>query len=195
MQVSRKQKIFSEFFSALFKSNLKFEHFQKKKISLTADVFPRIRRPENLVRSTSKKSCFKGSFGKQHGKRDQILLKFPWQHLCDIYWSLWTQLCYKKSLLVICKISRLFPNRLSADGKYSLLNRDNLTHPIQIQVSRKQKTFSEFFSALLKSNLKFEHFQTKKMSLIADSFPKVRSPKHLVRSMSKKSRFKGSFGK
>ena len=105
------------------------------------------------------------------------------------------QLSYKKCLLVICKISRLFPNRLSADGKYSLLNRDNLTHPIQIQVYRKQKTFSEFFSALLKSNLKFEHFQKKKMSLIADLFPKVRSPKHLVRSMSKKSRFKGSFGK
>ena len=85
MQVSRKQKIFSEFFSALFKSNLKFEHFQKKKISLIADVFPRIRSPENLVRSISKKSCFKGSFGKQHGKRAETLSKFAWQHLYHIY--------------------------------------------------------------------------------------------------------------
>ena len=71
------------------------------------------------------------------------------------------QLSYKKSLLVICKISRLFPNTLSADGKYSLLNRDNLTQPIQMQLSRKQKTFSEFFSAFLKSSLNFEHFQKK----------------------------------
>ena len=164
-------------------------------MTLIAEVFRKLRTPKNMLTSITKKSPFKGSFGKQHGKRPQTLLKFAGQHLYQVYWSLWRQLSYKKCLLVICKISRLFPNRLSADGKYSLLNRDNLTHPIQIQVSRKQKTFSEFFSALLKSNLKFEHFPKKKMSLIADVFPKVRSPKHLVRSMSKKSRFKGSFGK
>ena len=64
-------------------------------------------------------------------------------------------------MLVTCKISRLFPNTLSADGKYSLLNRDNLTQPIQMQLSRKQKTFSEFFAAFLKSSLNFEHFQQK----------------------------------
>ena len=60
---------------------------------------------------------------------------------------------------MIAEISRLFPNRLSADGKYSLFNRDNLTQPIQMQLSRKQKTFSEFFAAFLKSSLNFEHFQ------------------------------------
>ena len=43
-----------------------------------------------------------------------------------------------------------------ADGKYSLLNRDNLRQPIQMQVSRKQETFSELFSAFLKSSLNFE---------------------------------------
>ena len=43
-----------------------------------------------------------------------------------------------------------------ADGKYSLLNRDNLRQPIQMQVSQKQETFSEFFSAFLKSSLNFE---------------------------------------
>ena len=142
-----------------------------------------------------KKSCLEVSFEKQHRKRPQTLLKFAWQNLYHIYWSLWRQLTFKKFLLVICKISRLFPNTLSADGKYSLLNRDNLTQPIQMQVSRKEKTFSEFFSAFLKSNLNIEHFQEKKMSAIADGFPKLRTPKNLVRSMSKKARFKGSFGK
>ena len=58
-------------------------------------------------------------------------------------------------------LSKLFPNTMSADGKYSLLNRDNLTKPIQLQVSRKQKTFSEFFSSFFKSSFKFEHFQKK----------------------------------
>ena len=133
----------------------------KKKMTLIAKVFPKLGTPKNMVTSMSKKSRFKGSFGKQHGKRAQTLLKFAWQHLYHIYWSLWRQLTFKKFLLVICKISRLFPNTLSADGKYSLLNRDNLTQPIQMQVSRKGKTFSEFFSPFLKSTLNFEHFQRK----------------------------------
>ena len=47
------------------------------------------------------------------------------------------------------------------DGKYSLVNTDNLKQPIQMQLSRKQKTFSDFFSAFLKSSLNFEHFQKK----------------------------------
>ena len=71
------------------------------------------------------------------------------------------QLTCKKSLLVTDKISRLFPNTLSADGKYSLLNRDNLTQTIQMQLYRKQKTFSDFFSAFLKFSLNFEHFLKK----------------------------------
>ena len=50
---------------------------------------------------------------------------------------------------------------MTVDDKYSLLNRDNLTQPIQILLSHKQKTFSEFFSAFLKSTLNFEYFQKK----------------------------------
>ena len=130
-------------------------------MTLIADVFPKLRTLKNLVRSMPKKSSFKGSFGKQHGQRAQTLLKFAWQHLYHIYWSLGRQFSYKKSLLVICKISRLFPNTLSADGKYSLLNRDNLTQPIQMQVSGKLKTFAQFSAAFLKSRLNFEHFQKK----------------------------------
>ena len=59
---------------------------------------------------------------------------------------------------MLCKILRLFVNTLTADDKYSLVNRDNLTQPIQILLSQKQKTFSEFLSAFLKSKLNFEHF-------------------------------------
>ena len=99
-------------------------------MSRIADVFPKLRTPKNLVRSMSKKSRFKGSFGKQHGKRAQALLKFAWKHLYDTYRPLGRHLSYKKSLLVLCKISRLFPNTLSADSKYSLFNRDNLTQHI-----------------------------------------------------------------
>ena len=133
-----------------------------KKMTVIADLFPKLRTPKNLVRSVSKKSLFRGSFEKQHGKCAQTLLKCQGQLLYHIYWSLWRQLSYKKSLLVTCKISILFPNTLSADSKCSLLNRENLTQPVQMQVSRKQNIFSRFFSAFLKSSLNFRHFQKKR---------------------------------
>ena len=81
---------------------------------------------------------------------------------------------------VLCKILGLFVNTLSEDGKYCLLYNDNLLQPIQILLSQKQKTFSEFFSPFLKSTLNFERFQ-KKMTLIADVFPKLPSPKKVIR--------------
>ena len=155
---------------------------------------PKLRTPKNLVRSMSKKTRFKGSFAKQDGKCAQTLLKFPRKHLYHIYWSLWRQLTFKKSLLVICKISRLFPNTLSADGKYSLLNRDNLTQPIQMQVPRKQKNFEIFFLHFW-NLVEILNIFKKKMTLMADVFPKLRIQKNLVRSMPKKSRFKGPFRK
>ena len=130
-------------------------------MSLITDVVPKLRTLKNMVTSKSKKSRFRGSFGKQHGKRAKTLLKLPWQHLYHIYWLMWMQLSCRKSLLVTRNISRLFPNTLIADGKYSLVNRDNLTQSTQMRLSRKQKTFSEFFSAFLKSSLNFKHFLKK----------------------------------
>ena len=52
----------------------------------------------------------------------------------------------------------MFVNRLTADDKHYVLNRDNLTQPIQMQLCEKQKSFSEFFSAVLKTMLNFIHF-------------------------------------
>ena len=98
-----------------------------------------------------------------------------------IFINHWVVNCLtKKSLLVICKISKMFPNTLSADCKYSVLDRDNLTQRTQMLLSRKQKTFSRFFSSFFKSALNLEHFK-KKMTLIADVFPKLRTPKNMVR--------------
>ena len=65
------------------------------------------------------------------------------------------------SILVLCKILGLFANTLTDYDKYSLLNRDNLTQPIQILLSQKQKTFSQFSSAFLKYTLNFAHFPKK----------------------------------
>ena len=59
------------------------------------------------------------------------------------------------------KILSLFVNTLTADDKHYLLNRDNLTQPIQIQLSQKQKSFSQFFFAFLKSIFNFKHLPKK----------------------------------
>ena len=68
------------------------------------------------------------------------------------------QLSWEKSLLEICKILKLFSKTLTADDKYSLLNRDNFTKPIQIQLSEKQKAFSQVFFEFFKFRLNAELF-------------------------------------
>ena len=83
-------------------------------------------------------------------------------------------------MLVLWKILGLFVNTLSEDERYCLLYKDNLLQPIQILLSQKQNTFSQVFSPFLKSTLNFERFQ-KKMTLIADVFPKLPSPKKVIR--------------
>ena len=55
----------------------------------------------------------------------------------------------------------MFVNTLTADDKYSLLNRDNLRQPIQTPLSQKHKAFSQFFLAFSKSTLNFEHVRKK----------------------------------
>ena len=54
---------------------------------------------------------------------------------------------------MIHKILGLFLNTLTVDDEHYMLNRDNLTQPIQLQLSQKQKTFSQFFFPFLKSIL------------------------------------------
>ena len=78
------------------------------------------------------------------------------------------------------KFIRLFVNTLPADDKNYLFNRDNLNELIQMQLSWKEKTFSEFCIAFLKSLLNPKHLP-KKETLIADVFPEIPAPKNLVR--------------
>ena len=68
---------------------------------------------------------------------------------------------WKKSLLVIHKILRHFVKTFTVADKHYLLNRDNLSQPIQIQLSQKQKTFSQFFFSFLKSMLNYKHLSKK----------------------------------
>ena len=49
------------------------------------------------------------------------------------------------SLLVTCKVLRLFVNTFTPDDNYSVLSRDNLMQPIQMRLSQKQKNFLNYF--------------------------------------------------
>ena len=51
---------------------------------------------------------------------------------------------------------------------------------IQMHLSEKQKSFSQFFCAFFKSTSTFEHFQ-KQMTLIPYVFPKLPTSKNVVR--------------
>ena len=68
---------------------------------------------------------------------------------------------WKKSALVRSKILGLFVNTLTAEYMYSRRNIQTFTQQVQTQLSLKQKTFSGFFIAFLKSTWNGEHFQKK----------------------------------
>ena len=55
----------------------------------------------------------------------------------------------------------MFVNTLTADDKYSLLNRNNLRQRIRTPLSQKHKAFSQFFLAFSKSILNFGHVRKK----------------------------------
>ena len=59
------------------------------------------------------------------------------------------------------QFSGLLVNTLAAEEKYLVLHNDNLTIPIQMQLSQKQKYFSQVFDTFLKFRLSFNKFETK----------------------------------
>ena len=84
MHLSEKQKSFSQFFCAFFKSSSNFEHFQKK-MTLIAYVFPKLQTPKNVVRQMSQRSRLRGPLHRQHGKQAETLIQSQRQHLYHIH--------------------------------------------------------------------------------------------------------------
>ena len=109
----------------------------------------------------SKNSRFRGPFDNQHGNGPEPMFKSVWQHFDHINRSLPSQLSWKKSLFLQCQILGLLVNTLASDEKNPVFNRDNLTIPIQMQLSQKHKSFCEFFTEFFKYTSNFEHFDKK----------------------------------
>ena len=87
--------------------------------------------------------------------------------MCRNTVGIWTTASLKYSLITVKVVAlekvsfsdienpKEFVNILTSDDKHYLLNRDNLKQPIQIQLSQKQKYFSEFFFCIFKIFIKF----------------------------------------
>ena len=68
---------------------------------------------------------------------------------------------WKNSALVRSKILGLFINTFTAESTYSRRNMQTLKQQVQTPLSLKQKIFSGFFIAFLKSTWNGEHFAKK----------------------------------
>ena len=136
------------------KSGINFEHFDKK-VDAHRFCNSEIRDFENLLRKMSREPRF---------------------ILYHTHWLLGTKFLSKRSGLLTCQILGLLLNTLPTDEKYPVLNRGNLTTSIQMQLSQKQKTFSQFFPAFFESSLIFVCFE-KKMTLAPFVFLKLRTLK------------------
>ena len=75
MHLSEKQKIFPEFFSAIFESALNSEHFQKK-MTLIAYVFTTLPTKKNVLRQMSKSSRFRERLDRRHSKWAEALIQY-----------------------------------------------------------------------------------------------------------------------
>ena len=109
----------------------------------------------------SKTVHFRTFFDSQHVKVYQTLQRSAPQHFYHISASVFKKITRKISLIVICEILGLFVNTLIEDDNYCFHNKEHLWQPIQMQLSKKQKRFSEFFTAFLNFKSKFEHFEKK----------------------------------
>ena len=75
MHLCKKQKIFSQFFSAFSESALNFEHFQKKR-RFIAYVFPKLPTTKNVLRQMSKSSRLREPLDRRHGKWAEALIQY-----------------------------------------------------------------------------------------------------------------------
>ena len=88
------------------------------------------------------------------------------------------------SALVLGKILGVFYNTLTADGKYPVQDWENLQLPMQMQLSKKRKSFQNFLFHFWNLHQILNIFR-KSMMVIANVFPKLPIVKKFVRPFCK----------
>ena len=156
IQLSQKRNTFSQFVATFWKSRLHFKYFEKKKITLIDFVFSKLRTPK-----TYSDKCLKRPVSENPSTSNIANVEIRIRSPLSYSLILLSQSSVKKSLLLTRQILAVLVNALASNEKNFVLHRDNLTIPIQMQLSQQQKTFSQSFAAFLKSGLHFKHFLKK----------------------------------
>ena len=110
-----------------------------------ANVFSKLQTVENFDRSPCKNPRFGTRCDIQHVEVSQNLAKSPWELFYHFFYHSdrsWFGKCLPDYSL---KSLGVFLNTLTADGKYPVEDWENLQLPMQIKLSEKRKTFSNFF--------------------------------------------------
>ena len=128
-------------------------------MNVIALVFPKLQAAKDVVRQMSKKPRFRRPLESQHVKVSQTLVKSARHHFNLIFLTLWQIFSWKTSLLMICEILWPFINTVTATDEYFLHNSEDLPQPIQMQISKKQKTFFSSFAAFLKFAFTVKYFE------------------------------------
>ena len=123
----------------------------KEKLIVIANVSRNLQTLKTFDRKLSQGHRFRTDFGSQHVKASQLLWKSPWEHFHHVLLSFSAKLIWNMSPLVLGEILEMFVNTLATDDMYPVQGCENLKLPIQMQLSVKQKIFSEFFIPFLES--------------------------------------------
>ena len=81
--------------------------------------------------------------------------------LYHVFSSFSGKLIWKMSALVLGEVLVVFVNTLIADDKYPVKDCENLSLPIQMQLSKKRNAFPQFFLPFLESTSNFKRFEKK----------------------------------
>ena len=100
---------------------------------------------------------------------------------------------WERAPLFKFEIIGVFVNTLTADDKFPVLDSVNLQFPIQMELSSKQKLFSEVFIPFVESSSNFLNIFKKVMIVIVNPFSKLQTVKDLVKPIFWKRCFRTSF--
>ena len=146
-------------------------------------------RLKNLLRSLSKKRCFRTRFDSQHGKVFQILAKSQWECFYHVFSSLSGKLIWKKSPLVLGEIVGLFMKNWLPITNILFKIARICNFKLKCNYLKNEKLFLHFlfhFSSLHQ----ILNILNEMIFVIANVFAKFQTVKNLIRPLSKKRRFR-----
>ena len=133
-------------------------------MTVIANVFSKLQTGKDLVEPISKNRPFRTSFDIQDVNVCQALLKSAGEQFYHIFCSLWGEMTWEIYPLFSSEILWVFVNILTAVSRYPVQDCENLQFPIQMHLSQKHKTFSQFLVSFMEYPSNFKFFSQKRQS-------------------------------